>query len=134
MTGLKTGHYIAGRTVIWFLGSAARNVMRSKMSRREALRLGTNAAVSAAITPLLSANAAETKTSAGNAGHTGGYLFLARGGYGQGDPREGAFRAGSDAGAPEADQPREFQGQCDRYAGCGGAVDGAGGCRGRVAC
>jgi len=44
--------------------------MRSKMSRREALRLGTNAAVSAAITPLLSANAAETKTSAGNAPDT----------------------------------------------------------------
>src|SRR5260370_15907544 len=33
--------------------------MRSKMSRREALKLGTNAAVSAAVSPLLSANSAE---------------------------------------------------------------------------
>ncbi len=41
--------------------------MRSKMSRRDALKLGTNAAVTAAIAPLLSANVAETKPSAANA-------------------------------------------------------------------
>src|SRR5229473_416351 len=63
MTGLKTGHYIAGRTVIWFLGSAARNEMKSEMSRREALKLGTNVAVSAAMTPLFSANPVEANSS-----------------------------------------------------------------------
>src|SRR5260221_378125 len=36
--------------------------MSNKMSRREALKLGTNAAVSAAMTPLLSANSAEGHT------------------------------------------------------------------------
>jgi len=41
--------------------------MRSKMSRREALKLGTNAAVSAAMAPLLSANTDETTPSAANA-------------------------------------------------------------------
>src|SRR5467141_4123016 len=63
MTGLKTGHYRACRTVILFLGSAARNEMKSKMSRREALKLGTNVAVSAAITPLFSANPVEANSS-----------------------------------------------------------------------
>src|SRR5258708_10695368 len=38
--------------------------MRSKMSRREALKLGTNAAVSAAVSPLLSANSAEAHPTA----------------------------------------------------------------------
>src|SRR5713226_532435 len=63
MTGLKTGHYRACRTVILFLGSAARNEMKSKMSRREALKLGTNVAVSAAMTPLFSANPVEANSS-----------------------------------------------------------------------
>src|SRR6266481_3441834 len=36
--------------------------MRSKMSRREALKLGTNAAVSAAVGPLLSANPVEANS------------------------------------------------------------------------
>src|SRR5260221_4763142 len=40
--------------------------MRNKMSRREALKLGTNAAVSAAMTPLLSANSAEARPAAMN--------------------------------------------------------------------
>src|SRR5260370_23481374 len=63
MTGLKTGHYRACRTVILFLGSVARNEMKSKMSRREALKLGTNVAVSAAMTPLFSANPVEANSS-----------------------------------------------------------------------
>ena len=41
--------------------------MNSKMSRREALKLGTNAAVSAAMAPILSANAVEVNSSAANA-------------------------------------------------------------------
>ena len=40
--------------------------MSSRMSRREALKLGTNAAVSAAMTPLLSANSVEVNSSAAN--------------------------------------------------------------------
>src|SRR5258706_4359839 len=38
--------------------------MRSKMSRREGLKLGTNAAVSAAVSPLLSADSAEAHSTA----------------------------------------------------------------------
>src|SRR5260221_5251524 len=38
--------------------------MRSKMSRREALKLGPNAALSAAVSPLLSANSAESHPTA----------------------------------------------------------------------
>src|SRR5260370_41435250 len=68
-----------------------------------------------------------------DARHIGGYLLSARGGYGQSDPREETFRARGDAGALEANRPREFQGQCDRYAGCGRAVDGASGGGGRIA-
>ena len=38
--------------------------MSNRMSRRDALKLGTNAAVSAAMTPLLSANSAEAHSTA----------------------------------------------------------------------
>ena len=41
--------------------------MKSKMSRREALKLGTNAAVSAAMAPLFSANPVEAKSRSANA-------------------------------------------------------------------
>jgi amidase len=40
--------------------------MNSKMSRREALKLGTNAAVSAAMTPLLAANAVDAASASAN--------------------------------------------------------------------
>ena len=40
--------------------------MNSKMSRREALKLGTNAAVSAAITPILSASATKSSSASAN--------------------------------------------------------------------
>src|SRR4029077_16084998 len=53
--------------VIWFLVRNARNAMRSKMSRREALKLGTNAAVSAAMAPLISANPIEASSHSANA-------------------------------------------------------------------
>src|SRR5260221_3479769 len=38
--------------------------MSNRMSRREALKLGTNAAVSAAMTPLLAANSSEAHSTA----------------------------------------------------------------------
>jgi amidase len=51
--------------------------MKSKMSRREALKLGTNAAVSAAMTPLFSTNSAEANSSAVNTpGPSEGICFL----------------------------------------------------------
>src|SRR6266446_256458 len=51
--------------------------MKSKMSRREALKLGTNAAVSAAMTPLFSTNSAEANSSGVNAaGPSEGIRFL----------------------------------------------------------
>src|SRR5258707_1179665 len=78
MTGLKTGHYRACRTVILFLGSAARNEMKSKMSRREALKLGTNVAVSAAMTPLFSANPAEANSSLGKTPDTSADICFLR--------------------------------------------------------
>src|SRR5712691_5376594 len=53
--------------------------MSSKMSRREALKLGTNAAVSAAMTPLLSAKSVEASSAATNTPDTSSEICYMRG-------------------------------------------------------
>jgi hypothetical protein len=111
--------------------------MNNTMSRRDALKLGTNAAVSAAITPLLAGESVDASLVKGSveAGATPPTIpSLAKTPESAPDIcfmravdmarliREKKLSAREvDAGAFEADRAPKFQGQCDCYAGCGRA-------------